>query len=244
MDAWHMNLVSDAIAWLTSRAHWSGAGSIPSRLGEHLSVTGIVLLVALFIALPLGIAIGHLGRGVAFVVAISGAARALPTLGLVTLLGIWLGIGLKAPVIALVVLAVPPLLAGIYAGMQAVDRDVVDTARAVGMTEWTIIRSVELPLALPSIVAGMRSATLQVVSTVTVAAYIADDGFGRYILEGLRTRRYDEMLAGALLVIALALVLDRAFALLEWYARPPGSATRFRIARTGDDPQTRRGVLT
>jgi osmoprotectant transport system permease protein len=159
------------------------------------------------------VAIGHTGRGINSAVLLSGGLRALPTLGLVTLAGLWLGIGLRAPVLALVVLAIPPPLAGIYAGFQAIDRSIVDTARAIGMTERGIVRSVEFPLAAPSVVGGIRSASLQVVATVTVAAYIADAGLGRYIMEGLRTRDYGEMLAGSLLVIVLALLIDTGFAI-------------------------------
>jgi osmoprotectant transport system permease protein len=218
-----MSLAQDTIGWLRDSAHWSGSEGVPTRVVEHLQVTVVVMLFALAIAIPVGILIGHTGRGVAAAVLVSDGLRALPTLGVVTLVGIWLGIGLTAPVIALVILAIPPPLAGVYAGMRAVDRDVVDTARAIGMTEWGIVRDVELPLAAASVLGGIRSATVQVVATVTVAAYVADAGLGRYIIEGLRTRAYDEMLGGSLLVIALAVVLDAAYALLARVVRPKGS---------------------
>jgi len=222
-----VNLGADTLDWLTDASHWSGDGSVPQRLAEHLLITVVVLVIALLVAAPLGVLIGHTGRGVASAVAVAGALRALPTLGVVTLVGLWVGIGLQAPIVALVILAIPPPLAGFYAGIRAVDRDVVDTARAVGMSEWGIIREVELPLAASSIVGGVRSAILQIVSTVTVAAYIADDGLGRYVLEGLRTRDYAMMLAGSVLVIALALLLDGLCAGLQ---RIVGRRNRYALA--------------
>lgn len=217
-----MNLGVATWQWLREPAHWTGPEGVPARLVEHLLVTSIVLAIALVIAAPIGIWIGHTGRGIGAAVAVAGALRALPTLGIVTLVGLWVGIGLEAPVVALVILAIPPPLAGIYGGMQAVDRDVVDASRSIGMTEWGIVRAVELPLAATSVIGGIRSAVLQIVATVTVAAYIADDGFGRYIIEGLRTRDYAMMLAGSVLVIVLALVLDALFALLQRVLRPAG----------------------
>ena len=226
-----MSLAQATLHWLLDASHWRGAEGVPVRVFEHLQVTAVVMLLALAIAVPIGILIGHTGRGVGAAVIVSGGLRALPTLGVVTLMGIWLGIGLKAPVIALVILAIPPPLAGLYAGIRAVDRDVVDTARAIGMTEWGIIREVELPLAAASILAGVRSATVQVVATVTVAAYIADAGLGRYIIEGLRTRAYDEMLGGSVLVIALAVLLDAAYALLTRVVRPHGRQSPNRRTR-------------
>ncbi|MCW2972113.1 MAG: glycine/betaine transporter permease [Thermoleophilia bacterium] len=216
----HVSLVDDTTAWLTDAVNWSGPAGIPSRLGEHLLVSLVVLVASVVIALPIGMLIGHTGRGVVVAVAVSGGLRSIPTLGLVTLLGIWLGIGLEAPIIALLVLATPPILTGAYAGFRAVDRDVVDTARALGMTPWMVVRSVELPLAATSVLNGLRSATLQIVATVTVAAYVADRGLGRYVIEGLRTRQYGEMLGGSVLVIILALVLDVLFAGLVHLLRP------------------------
>jgi osmoprotectant transport system permease protein len=215
-----VSLLDDTTNWLTDHANWTGPTGIPTRLEEHILVTLVVLAASIVVALPIGMLIGHTGRGIALAVAVSGGLRSIPTLGLVTLLGIWLGIGLKAPVIALLVLAFPPILTGAYAGFRAVDRDVVDTAKAIGMTPWTIVRSVELPLAATSVLNGIRSATLQIVATVTVAAYVADKGLGRYIIEGLRTRQYGEMLGGSILVIALALLLDVLFAALVRALRP------------------------
>ncbi len=141
---------------------------------------------------------------------------------MLTLFGIWIGIGLAAPIIALVILAIPPLLAGAYAGFESVDRRTIDAARAVGMRESQIVGKVELPLGMPIVVGGIRSATLQIIATATLAAYIADDGLGRFIFEGLKTRDYAEMLGGSILVILLALIVDGILALTQRRVVPAG----------------------
>ncbi len=229
-----MNLILDGIAWIADPSHWSGAGSIPQRIWEHLWLSAVVLVIASAIALPIGAIIGHTGRGREPAVMVSGGLRALPTLGLLTLFGIWVGIGLAAPIVALVVLAIPPLLAGAYAGFESVDRRTIDAARAMGMRRSQIIGMVELPLGLPIMVGGIRSAALQIIATATLAAYIADDGLGRFIFEGLKTRDYAEMLGGSFLVIALALVVDGGFAIAQRLVVPAGvQATRTREHRAG-----------
>ena len=222
-----MNLLLEGIAWIVDPANWTGVGSIPERIGQHLAISATVLVIAAAIALPIGGFVGHTGRGKELAVTVSGGLRALPTLGLLTLLALWLGIGLQAPIIALVVLALPPLLAGAYAGLESVDRRTVDAARAMGMREGQIVGKVEVPLGMPIIVGGIRSATLQIVATATLAAYIADDGLGRFIFAGLKTRDYAEMLGGSILVILLALVVDGLFALTQRLVVPAGvHATR------------------
>lgn len=215
-----MNLFADALAWITDGAHWGGPGGIDHRIVQHLLVTFAAVAIAAVLALPLGILIGHTGRGRLVVVALAGAVRAVPTLGLLTLLGLALGIGLQAPLLALVALAFPSLLAGAYAGIEAADRGAVDAARAVGMSEWQLVTRVEIPLGADVILGGIRAATLQVVATATLAAYISDTGLGRYLFAGLKSRHYDEMLAGALLVATLALVLDLTLAALQRASRP------------------------
>ncbi|GAA3798633.1 ABC transporter permease [Cellulomonas soli] len=210
-----MSLFEAALAWLTDPAHWTGAGSIPVRTAQHLAVTAAAVLLAALVGLPLGVLVGHTRRGRLVVVALAGAARAVPTLGLLTLLGLALGIGPRAPLVALVVLAVPSLIAGAYAGVAGVDPSTLDAARASGMTEGQVVRHVELPLAGPVIVGALRAATLQVVATATLAAYVADLGLGRYLFTGLKTRDYAQMLAGALLVTALALLLEVALSALH-----------------------------
>ncbi|MDQ0575148.1 ABC transporter permease [Agromyces albus] len=229
-----MNLFLDALAWLFDPAQWSGSGSISQRIGEHLWISLVVLLIASAIALPVGAIIGHSGQGRELAIRVSGGLRALPTLGVLTLFGLWIGIGLSAPILALVILAIPPLLAGAYAGFESVDRHTIDAARAVGMRESQIVGKVELPLGMPILVGGIRSATLQIIATATLAAFIADAGLGRFIFEGLKIRDYGEMLGGSILVIVLAIVVDGCFAVTQRLVVPAGvRATRSSELRSG-----------
>ena len=203
------------------------------------------MAIAAAIAIPAGYLIGHTGRGREIAVAISGAARALPSFGLilffVLLLGTF-GVGLGVRVaagsyIAFVILAIPSILAGAYAGLEAIDRSTISAARAIGMTEWQILRKVEVPLGLPLLIGGLRSATLQVVATATLAAYVNLGGLGFDIIQGLPLRRYDQMLGAALLVVALAFALDALFGLAAQITErviPDGrSAPRPRQHRAG-----------
>lgn len=224
-----MNLFGESFAWLTDPANWVGGSGILARLGQHLLIALVVLVIAGLIALPAGVIIGHTRRGQGVVAAIAGAARAIPTLGLLTLLGLVLGIGLQAPTITLVVLAIPPLLAGVYSGVANVDMDTVKAARALGMSEWQIVYSVELPLAAPIVMGGVRSAAVQVIATATLAAYVADQGLGRFIFSGLASRHYETMLGGAVMVIVLALLVDMVFGLAVKYSN--GRAARRSLAK-------------
>ena len=203
-----MTLLLEALDWLSDPERWGGPTGITQRLVEHLSVTAVVVLIGATIALPIGILVGRTHRGRNVVTALAGATRAIPSLGLLTVLGLALGIGLQAPMFALVVLAIPSLLAGAYAGVENVIPTTVDAARASGMSELQIILRVELPLAAPIILGGLRAAALQVVATATLAAYVADVGLGRYLYAGLKTRDYPQMLAGAVLLVILALLLE------------------------------------
>lgn len=201
-------MLAGAFAWLADPANWGGAAGIWARLAQHVLFTLAVVAASSALALPLGIAIGHTGRFRALVTVASGAARAVPTLGLLTLLALALGIGAGAPFLALMVLAFPPLLAGAYAGVESADPATVDAARAIGMTGWQVVRHVEVPAALPVVTAGVRSTTLQVAATATLAAYTSDIGLGRFVFAGMKTHHFEEMVAGALLVMALSLVLE------------------------------------
>ena len=192
-----MNLFLDALGWLFAPENWGGAGGISSRLQQHLYFTLAVVAVACVLALPAGVAIGHTRRGVAVVPMITASARALPTLGLLTLVGLWSGLGLVAP-----------FFAGAYAGITSAEPVTVDAARAIGLSSWQVLTQVELPAAVPLLLEGLRSTTLQVVATATLAAYTADVGLGRFLFTGLKTRDYAQMIGGALLVVVLALVLD------------------------------------
>ncbi|QDZ13977.1 ABC transporter permease [Humibacter ginsenosidimutans] len=217
MTAWYQTF-----AWLADPANWAGPGGIPARLGEHVVYSLVTLIVAVAIAVPIGVIIGHTGKGRAVAVQLSGALRALPTLGVVLLLALWLGTGLGPPLVALVVLALPPLLAGAYAGVSAVDRQTIDAARGIGMTETQVLFKVELPLAMPIIIGGIRSGALQVIATWTVAAYLPVGGLGRFIYDGYAVQNYAEMLGASVLVIVLALVADGVFALIQRLVVPRG----------------------
>ncbi|WP_232548431.1 ABC transporter permease [Propioniciclava soli] len=220
-----MNYLLDAFAWIADPAHQAGPNGIWARLGEHLGYSVVGVLLACLVAVPAGLWVGHTGRGRGLAVGLASAARALPTLGLVTLLGLLLGIGLVGPMIAFVALALPSILAGTYAGVEAADRVAVDGARAAGMTEWQVLTRVELPLGMPLLIGGIRSAFLQVVATATLAAYVGAGGLGRFLFLGLRTQDYPQMLAASLLVVGLALVADIAFGLLQRFATPAGLRT-------------------
>lgn len=217
-----MNVFASALAWLVDAANWAGPAGIAARAVEHLAYSGLTLVIAMAIAVPIGVWVGHTGRGRDIVVPLTGALRALPTLGLVTLLALLMGSGLLPPLVALVILAVPPILAGTYAGIEAIAPETRGAARAVGFTTAQMVRQVELPLALPLIAGGVRSAALQVLATWTVAAFLPLGGLGRFLIDGLAVRDYAQMLGGSLVVIALALVVDLSFAGIERAITPRG----------------------
>jgi osmoprotectant transport system permease protein len=208
--------------YLFDPTHWSGAQGIPQRLVEHLGYTALTLLIALVIAIAAGAWIGHTGRGGFLVVGLANGLRALPTLGLLVLIVGATGLGLVGPITALVILAVPPILAGTYAGVRNVDPAVVDAARGMGMRGREVLFGVELPNALPLIIGGIRSAVLQVISTATIAAYVALGGLGRFIIDGLAVRDFPQMIAGSLLVALLAVVADLLLAVLQKLVVSPG----------------------
>ncbi|MCI0143808.1 ABC transporter permease [Arthrobacter bambusae] len=216
------NIFVDTIAWLTDPAHWSGSDGIATRLVEHLQYSGLVLVIAAAIAVPVGLFIGHTGHGRVVAVAFAGALRALPTLGLLVLFALLAGSGLMPPVWALVILTVPPLLAGTYAGISSVDPTVVDGARAMGMTELQILFRVELPNGLQVMFGGIRTAVLQVIATVSVVAYLPLGGLGRYLFDGLVLQDFPRMLGGSLLIAALAIAVDLVLALAQRMLLPPG----------------------
>ena len=221
-----MNLFAEAFAWLFAPERFVGADSLQVRIGEHLFYTFVSVLVAAVVAVPLGYLIGHTGKGREIAVGVSGAARALPSFGLILLLVLLIGVTQKplAAFIAFVLLAIPSILAGAYSGLEAIDRRVIDSARAVGMTEWQILWKVEIPLGLPLLIGGLRSAALQVVATVTLAAYIGLGGVGLYIISGLALRRFDQMLGAAIVIVVLALVIDGLFAVVQRLIVPRGVA--------------------
>ncbi|GAA1443903.1 ABC transporter permease [Leifsonia poae] len=233
-----MTDILSAFAWLFDPVNWSGEDGIPNRLAQHIGYSALTLVIAAIIAIPIGLAIGHTRRFRGLAVGLSGALRAIPTLGLVVLLALSLSsvsLTIIPALIALTILAIPPVLAGAYAGVESVDPRTVDAARAMGMTEFQILRKVELPLGLPLLIGGLRSAALQVIATWTVAAILSVGGLGRYLFDGLPVRRYDEMLGGSILVVALALVVDGLFALTQRLVVPRGvTAGKVADVRTRD----------
>lgn len=208
--------------WLFDPAHWSGTTGIPVRLAEHLGYTLLTLLIAAVIAIPLGAFVGHTGKGGFVIVGLSNALRALPTTAVLILVVLWAGLGDFPVYVALVLLAIPPIMAGTYAGVRAVDPVTVDAARGVGMRESGVLLQVEIPNALPLIYGGFRGAALQVVATATIAAYTGAGGLGRLVFDGLALQEFGQMLAGAVLVALLAVLVDLGFAGLQRLTVSPG----------------------
>jgi osmoprotectant transport system permease protein len=235
-------VIGDVTTWLTTAAHWQGAEGVPARLREHLGYSLVAVLVALAVALPLGLWIGHTGRGTFLVAGIANSLRALPTLGLLILFVILLAPHLtgKSDLVyllpceaVLVLLAVPPILTTTYAGVQNVPPTVRDAATGMGMNGRQVLFRVEVPCALPLIVSGARSATLQCVATATVGAYISLGGLGRYVVDGVAQQDYPQMASGALLVAARALLVDALIALGQRALVSPGVSGRYRVREVG-----------
>lgn len=221
--------------FLTDATNWSGSDGVPHRLLEHLLYSLIPLIVAAAIAIPLGLYVGHTGRGRFAVVNITGAVRAIPSLGLLFVMVLFLGPRLSGDAaflvpcyVVLTVLAIPPILAGTYAGIQEVDSAARDAAKGMGMRSLGVLFEVEFPCALPLIFSGLRAATLQVIATATIAATAGLGGFGRYLIDGLAVRDFGQMAAGAVLVAALALVIDLLFVVIQRYLISPGITGRRR----------------
>ncbi|MEU8534398.1 ABC transporter permease [Streptomyces parvulus] len=212
-----MTTLTAAWDWLTDPAHWPGENGITHRLVQHLVLTAVCLVVSCLIALPVALVLGHLGRGGAVAVNLSNIGRAVPTFAVLVLLlltpvGRW---GEGPTVVALVLFAVPPLLTNAYVGMREVDRGVVQAARGMGMTGRQMLFRVELPLALPLVMNGVRIAAVQLVATATIAALAGGGGLGRIITAGFNLASTPQVVAGAVLVAALALVVEGLFELAE-----------------------------
>lgn len=217
-----MNILNFINAFFSDSAHWSGYDGIPTRLGEHVQYTLEALALAAAIGLPVGLITGHYGRGGNALSLIATAGRALPTFGLLVLMTLSLGFGLVNVMIPLVVLAVPPILVTTYEAMRSVDPPPVDAARGMGMRESGILLRVELPVALPLILGGLRSAAIQIVSTATIAAYVSLGGLGRYIVDGLYQHDYEKVVGGATLVAGMALATLAVFWAATKAAVSPG----------------------
>lgn len=215
-----MDFLGSVAGWLLSPTHWVGSDGIPSRIGEHLLLSGLATLVAVLVALPLGVYFGHSGRGGFFAVNVANLGRALPSMALLALalpvaFSLKLGLGFWPTFLALVPLGIPPVLTNSFVAVREVDRDVVEAARGMGFREDQVLRRVELPIALPIILAGVRNAAVAIVATATLGALVAGGGLGRYIVDGLARQEYERLFVGALLVALLAIATELAFGVAE-----------------------------
>ena len=221
-----MNYFETTIEYILDADHWTGAMGLGTLTAQHVGYSLLGVGLSALIGVPLGWWVGHTGKGRGLAVVVSGAVRALPTLGLITLFGLALGIGLRAPLLALVILALRSVLACAYTGIEAADRVAVDGARASGMSEAQVLARVEIPLGAPQLVGGLRSAGLQVIATATLAAYTGAGGLGRLMFLGLKTQDYTSMLVASFLVVVLALVSEAVFSLVQRAVAPAGTRHR------------------
>jgi osmoprotectant transport system permease protein len=203
-----MDVVGDVLRWLTDPAQWSGPGGIPVRTLQHVWYSLVATGIATAIALPIGIAIGHTGRGALVAVNLTNLGRAIPSLGIIILMFTLVGFGIVPVLVALVALAVPPIVTNSYTGVRSVDPDVREAAEGMGMRGRQVLWQVELPVAMPLIMAGIRTSTVQVVATATLAAYVGLGGLGRYLIDGLSQRDLSQVVGGAILVALLSLLTE------------------------------------
>ena len=217
-----MDLIPQTVAWFGDPANWVGPGGIPARIVEHLVLAGVVVLVGVLIAVPLGLVIGHTRKGALLAINLANIGRAVPSYALLLVLFPIFGLGFATAFPALLLLTVPPILTNTYVGISEVDPDVVDAGRGMGMHGAQLLARVEVPLALPFILAGIRIAAVQVVATATLAALVAGGGLGRYIVDGFALQDHGQLVAGGLLVAGLALATERLLAGVERRVTSPG----------------------
>ncbi len=216
-----MDIVTKTIAWFGDPANWSGQSGIPARLAEHVGISAITLALAIAITLPIGLWIGHTGRGTRLAVGLANLGRAVPTLAVMGILVPFtavidpaLGFTTYPTILAMLLLAAPSILVNAYAGIHEVDRDLVEAARGMGFREWQILGRVELPVALPVVLGGVRSAAVQVLATATLGAIFGFGGLGRFLVDGIAQRDTGQIWGGVVLVAALVLSSETGFALL------------------------------
>lgn len=215
-------MIGDIFAWFGEPGNWTGPGGVLPELLTHLLFCLGALGIAIVIALPIGAFVGHTGRGGVVLVGIANVVRALPTLGLVTFLFLIFTESRPATMIGLVVLAVPPILAGTYSGIASADERALDAATGVGMTGWQRLFQVEFPIAIPLLLGGIRNAMLQLVATTAVAAYVGLGGLGRLLLDGLAILDYPKVVAGAVFTALLAIAADLVLAGIQRIVVPYG----------------------
>lgn len=215
-----MDFALAVVAWLTDPTHWNGSDGIPNRLAEHLLISGVTTIAAVLIALPVGLLFGHTGRGGFIAINLANLGRATPSLALLVLalpvaLSLKLGLGFWPTFIALVPLGIPPVLTNSYVALREVDRDIVEAARGMGLREQQVLRQVELPIAAPLIIAGVRNSAVAIVATATLGALVAGGGLGRYIVDGFALQEYPRMFVGAVLVALLSILVELGFGVFE-----------------------------
>ena len=221
-----MNVVNEVFTWLTDPAQWSGPDGIPVRTLQHLWYSLLATAIAGAIALPIGVFIGHTGRGALFAVNLTNLGRAIPSLGIIILMFTLVGFGIVPVLVALVALAVPPIVTNSYIGVRSVDRDVRDAAEGMGMRGRQVLWQVELPVATPLIMAGIRTSAVQVVATATLAAFVGLGGLGRYLIDGLSQRDLAQVVGGAILVAVLSLLTELVLGRVQTLVVPRGLAGR------------------
>jgi osmoprotectant transport system permease protein len=223
-----MGIIEALVAWLEVPARWQGSDGIPTRLAEHALLSVVSVLAAAAIALPLGLALGHFRKGGFMAMNVANVGRALPSMALLALalpvaFALNLGLGFWPTFLALVPLGLPPILTNSYVAISEVDRDIVDSARGMGMNQWQMLWRVELPLAAPLIVDGIRNAAVAIVATATLGALVAGGGLGRYIVDGLQRQETPRILAGALLVALMAIATEYGLGVLQRVVTPRGA---------------------
>ncbi|NBE81161.1 ABC transporter permease [Micromonospora rubida] len=234
------NPVGQAVLWLNDPLNWTIPGGVLDRLGEHLSISAAAVLLGCLVAWPVGLWLGHTGRGGGLVVLVSNVTLAVPTLALLTILPLtFLGFGRPSVVVALAVFAVPPLLANAYTGVRQADPEARDAARGMGLSGGQVLRRVELPLAVPYLAAGFRTATVQVVATAALASFVNGGGLGQIIRAGFGldiAAGGGQIIAGGLLVAGLAVLAELVLALVERVLTPrPLRPARRRANRRAAD---------
>lgn len=242
-----MDGIAEVVAWFTAPEQWSGNNSIPLRLWEHVSLSAVSLAAGIAVALPIGLYIGHTGRGARTVIAVSNIGRAVPSLG-------WLGmvypitvallardgLGFWPTFVALVALAVPPMVTNTYAGLREVDLELREAGRGMGMREVELLGRVEVPIAMPVILAGVRASAVTVVATATLSSIVGGGTLGAYVVQGLFINDMPRVVGGAIMVAALALLTEWGFATLQRASVSPGLHGRTAptpIAASGLDPR-------
>ncbi|HET7487393.1 MAG TPA: ABC transporter permease [Acidimicrobiales bacterium] len=226
-----MHFLGQVVAWFTTASHWQGDGGVLHRLGEHLVMSAAATATAVVLALPVGVVLGHKRRGGLAAVNVSNVGRAVPSFALLVFGAQVFGVGPLPAYLALVALAIPPIVTNSYTGVRQVDPDVVEAARGMGMGEARILGRVELPVAMPLVMAGVRTAGVQVVATATLAAVVAWGGLGRYIVDGLAQGDQVQLFAGALLVAGLAMAVEVGLGVLQRVLTPAGLRLRPRAQR-------------